>query len=544
MKKFFTFLLAALTAFSVFAAALCADAADGQGASYYIDSIDGSDETGDGLTPETAWKSVPVTECTLGAGDSVLFRRGGVYECALTVRNSRGTEDAPILIGAYGEGQKPVLTTNARTEALRLFDCSFVTVEGLEITAPNGGGIWIDALNAPSEGVTLRDLTIHNIQNYKVTSRDNLSAGAAEARACVMVKGLPARSLYPVNGFTVTGCEMYDCGNGISLWGAYDQSLGSPWGGDEFYDLAPVYNKNALIEDTYFHDMDAEAIIIGICDGALMTRCRAIDCCQGEGVDENGNVLYYTAAAWFWGSENSTIEYCEIAGQKNVGDGMTVDFDSWSNRCTYQYIYSHDNVRFMCNNAQTTPQVGNVVRYCLSVNDDKGRNKIASPHGEKNMLFYNNTIIGSRRFDFDDLSDSYFVNNIIVMKDGYQLNTDFDSYYKNGNTIANNCYYNCISGKLSGTKFNAPPGFSGEDASDVNSFTLSKDSPLIGAGYALDADDCAVDFFGNALESRNIGCYGGAGTDAQYKGENIFQRLIRFFRELFALIRNGLAGNN
>lgn len=190
MKKFFTFLLAALTAFSVFAAALCADAADGQGASYYIDSIDGSDETGDGLTPETAWKSVPVTECTLGTGDSVLFRRGGVYECTLTVRNSRGTEDAPILIGAYGEGQKPVLTTNARTETLRLFDCSFVTVEGLEITAPNGGGIWIDALNAPSEGIALRDLTIHDIQNYKVTSRDNLSAGAAEARACVPVCSL------------------------------------------------------------------------------------------------------------------------------------------------------------------------------------------------------------------------------------------------------------------------------------------------------------------------------------------------------------------
>lgn len=275
--------------------------------------------------------------------------------------NSCGTADAPITISAYGEGDQPLLTTDDNTEVLRLFDCSYVTVSDLEITAHNGGGIWIDAYNGESRGITLERLRIHDIQNYTVTSRDTLSEGAAAARACVMVKGLPTFSLHPVNDFTVRDCEMYDCGNGISLWGAIDYKKGNPFEGDELSKCGPVYNRNALIRDTYFHDMDAEAIVIGICDGALMTHCRVIDCCQGEGVDENGKILYYTAAAWFLGSENSTIEYCEIAGQKNVGDGMTVDFDSQSNHCTYQYIYSHDNVRFVVNNAKTTAQVGNVV---------------------------------------------------------------------------------------------------------------------------------------------------------------------------------------
>ena len=540
MKKLLSFLLCAALLACCAAPAAIARAA--QGVSYYIDSIDGSDATGDGLSPATAWKTVPVTECTLGAGDKVLFRRGGTYSCTLTVNNSRGTAEAPILITAYGEGDAPLLTTDAPTEVLRLFDCSYVTVSDLEITAPNGGGIWIDALTAPSESITLERLTIHHIQNHEMTARDNLSAGAAGARACVMVKGLPARSLYPVNGFTVRDCEMYDCGNGVSLWGAYDQSLGSPWGGDEFYDLAPVYNKNALIEETYFHDMDAEAVIIGICDGALMTHCRAIDCCQGEGVDENGEVLYFTAAAWFWGSENSTIEYCEIAGQKNVGDGMTVDFDSWSNRCTYQYIYSHDNTRFMCNNAQNSRQVGNVVRYCLSVNDDRGRNKLASGAGEENMLFYNNTIVGSQRFDLDNIYDSRFVNNIIVMQNGYRMNTDFNTYYRDGNVIRNNCCYNCVTDVQAGIKFNTVPGFSGADENDPASFTLSKDSPLIGAGITVPGDDCAADFFGNEIVSRNIGCYGGAGTDATYQRETVFAKLARFFRTLLDMLRNYFAG--
>lgn len=540
MKKIVSSLLALILVF-ICAAPVYAVSLP-QGTAYYIDSISGNDETGDGLSPETAWKTVPVTDIAPQAGDKILFRRGGRYECTLTMWYSSGTADSPIVISAYGEGEKPLLYTEKDTEVLRLFDCSYVTISDLEITAHNGGGIWINTATRMSECITLDNLTIHDIQNYKVTSRDLLHIGAAVARACVMVKGLPAFSLYPVNDLTITNCEMYDCGNGISLWGAYDESKGSPFNGDEFSDCGPVYNERALIKDCYFHDMDAEAVIIGICDGALMTHCRVIDCCQGEGVDEKGEILYFTAAAWFWGSENSTIEYCEIAGQKNVGDGMTVDFDSQSNHCTYQYIYSHDNVRFVVNNAKTSPQVGNVVRYCLSVNDNKGRNALTGGPGETGLQFYNNTIIGSQRFDIDNIFDSYFVNNIIVFQDGFRMNPELKPSSYSGSVIKNNCYYNCISGLITGTKYNTIPGFSGSDADDISSFTLSKDSPLIGTGYNLETDDCETDFFGNKITSSNIGCYGGAGTDAPYKRESVFKKIARFFRTLFYMLRNALEG--
>lgn len=540
MKKVICIVLCVILA--VISAAPMAYAAVPVGKAYYIDSINGSDETGDGLSPKTAWKTVPVTDVALQAGDQVLFRRGGTYECTLTMWNSSGTKDAPIKISAFGEGEKPLLYTDKNTEVLRLFDCSYVTVSDLEITAHNGGGIWINTASCASEGITLDNLTIHDIQNYKVTARDGLHAGAAVARACVMVKGLPASSLYPVNGLTVTNCEMYDCGNGISLWGAFDQSKGSPFNDDELKDCGPVYNERALIKDCYFHDMDAEAIIIGICDGALMTHCRAIDCCQGEGVDENGKILYFTAAAWFWGSENSTIEYCEIAGQKNVGDGMTVDFDSQSNHCTYQYIYSHDNVRFVVNNAKTSPQVGNVVRYCLSVNDGEGRNALTGGPGETGLMFYNNTIINSQRFDIDCLYDSYFVNNIIVFQDGFRMNPELNASSYKGSMIKNNCYYNCISVPFTGARFNTIPGFSGTDETDISSFMLSKDSPLIGKGYVLDTDDCTRDFFGKEITSCNIGCYGGEGTESPYKRENIFAKIARFFRTIFNMLKNLIEG--
>ncbi len=502
------------------------------GVTYYIDSISGSDE-GNGLSPETAWKSVPVSAATLSAGDSVLFRRGGRYACALTLENCIGTPDSPIRISAYGTGKMPVLYTDEATEVLRLFDCAYCVVSDLEITAPHGGGIWIDTLRRTSSGITLANLRMHDIQNTAAQNRDLLGAGAAVARACVMVKGLPARSRFAVNNLTIKDCEMYDCGNGVSDWGSWNDSE-TPWDVDTKPD--PVYNENHRIENCSMHDMDAEALIFGVCQNSVMTNCRCIDCCQGEGVDENGEILYFTAAAWFWGADHCTIEHCEIAGQKNVGDGMTVDFDSQSNYCTYQYIYSHDNVRFVCNNAKNVPQTGNVVRCCLSVNDDGGRNLIASSHGESGMQFYNNTIVNSQDFYLAYLTDSLFVNNIVTFREGYALRPDKCILPKYKNTFSRNCYSGTFPIPLTGAKFAETPGFAGNDITDPLSFRLSAQSPLLGAGADLKASGAETDFFSEPIRSKNIGCYGGVGVQSEFRRDAPLQRLRQAIRSFLLFL--------
>ncbi|MDY5934457.1 MAG: hypothetical protein SPJ31_04065, partial [Oscillospiraceae bacterium] len=180
---------------------------------YYIDSVSG-DDLNSGKTQSDAWKSTEnLKTLELDKGDSVLFKRGGEYFCELTL-SLAGSEDAPITIGAYGDedASLPHLYTENRAEVFRLFDCSYLIVENLEITAHNGGGIWIDAYNKTSVGITLQGLDMHDMQNYKVYGRDDFGNGAAASRACVMVKGLPAKSRYAVNDLTITDCEMYDCG--------------------------------------------------------------------------------------------------------------------------------------------------------------------------------------------------------------------------------------------------------------------------------------------------------------------------------------------
>lgn len=497
---------------------------------YYIDSIDGNDSNS-ALSPDDAVKTIYGLKFeSVNPGDKFLFRNGGIYEETIYITGWNGTKENPIIISSYGDGEKAVLRTDLPTEVITLVDCSYVTISDLDITAPNGGGIWINTINKTSEGITLDNIYFHDMPNGKVTGRSDCTNGAARARAAVMVKSFPQASRFPVNNLTISNCEVDNIANGFIIWGSWNEE-GNGWVENE-KDIDPVFNEGLLITDCYLHDMDAEAILIGICEGALVTNCRMIDTCQGEGLDENGEIQFFTAACWFWGSRNSTVQYCEIAGQKNYGDGMTVDFDSYSHGCTYQYIYSHDNMRFMCNNPNYSGHHGNTVRYCLSINDNGGRSTTAvGSAGEHELNFYNNTIINSAEFQLLNMYNAIVANNIFVMQDGATFAYDLDTAFR-GNRISNNCYYNVMTPLIDLTSFNTIPGFVSDDTDDILSFVLSEDSPLIGAGIEIEGAP-ETDFFGNEITSNNIGCYGGNGVDVPYQAETRLEKLFRMIKNVF-----------
>ena len=114
MKKLLTVILVVMITLGMMPFAFAA------GTTYYIDSISGNDEN-NGLSEANAWKTVDnIKLLTLGAGDKVLFKSGGKYDCALTLTCS-GTHDNPIVISSYGEGEKPHLNTDARDAVMKLF---------------------------------------------------------------------------------------------------------------------------------------------------------------------------------------------------------------------------------------------------------------------------------------------------------------------------------------------------------------------------------------------------------------------------------------
>lgn len=74
------------------------------GNTYYIDSVSGNDLSL-GTSEAQAWKTTAnIASLALQAGDRLLFKRDGIYDCTLSLTCS-GTRENPIVISAYGTGK-------------------------------------------------------------------------------------------------------------------------------------------------------------------------------------------------------------------------------------------------------------------------------------------------------------------------------------------------------------------------------------------------------------------------------------------------------
>lgn len=78
---------------------------------YYVSNA-GSDSN-DGTTTSTTWATLDkVNGTSFAPGDSVLFRRGDIWIGALRASSS-GTSGRPIIYGAYGAGDQPIISCSS-----------------------------------------------------------------------------------------------------------------------------------------------------------------------------------------------------------------------------------------------------------------------------------------------------------------------------------------------------------------------------------------------------------------------------------------------
>lgn len=76
---------------------------------YYVSSLNGNDSN-DGLSPKTPWRTLErVNSHQFKPGEFILFEKGTEYFGRIEVRHS-GLDGLPITYGAYGEGEKPVIS--------------------------------------------------------------------------------------------------------------------------------------------------------------------------------------------------------------------------------------------------------------------------------------------------------------------------------------------------------------------------------------------------------------------------------------------------
>jgi hypothetical protein len=113
-------------------------AAHAAGATTYYVSPAGSDSNA-GTSPATAIQSLGrASGLQLNPGDQVLLERGATFSGKLAVWTS-GTAGAPITIGAYGSGNKPVVTGDCLE-----IGASYITMTDFTVSNCTVAGIWTD----------------------------------------------------------------------------------------------------------------------------------------------------------------------------------------------------------------------------------------------------------------------------------------------------------------------------------------------------------------------------------------------------------------
>ncbi|HLW33737.1 MAG TPA: right-handed parallel beta-helix repeat-containing protein, partial [Aequorivita sp.] len=168
-----------------------------QAATYYFSHSIGDDSRSamQAQNPSTPWKSIEKLNSvfkSLQPGDVVLFKRGETYYGSIKMSKS-GAQGRPITLGAYGSGDKPIITSLVAAE-------KWTNVGGgiYEFSHPSfGSSLNIVLLNnkiqemgrfpnsdAPYDGYLTIESTngSNSISNNKISSLSNLKGGEVVIR--------------------------------------------------------------------------------------------------------------------------------------------------------------------------------------------------------------------------------------------------------------------------------------------------------------------------------------------------------------------------
>lgn len=209
---------------------LAAKPAGAAGATYYVDSVSGSDSN-NGTSTSTPWKTLAkVNGASFSAGDSILFKSGSAWTGTLSPGSS-GSSAGRITFGKYGTGADPIINGGGAEEAIKLFNVQYVTVQNLEITNDSAtvakrhgilvAGQGVGTLNS----IYLNNLNIHNVKGIsdRDASPENMYYNAAIY--ITVWDGAPGSALSRFNDLRIENNQIHD----ISTIGIYSNGTGTQY---------------------------------------------------------------------------------------------------------------------------------------------------------------------------------------------------------------------------------------------------------------------------------------------------------------------------
>ena len=142
------------------------------GTAYYIDCEKG-DDSSTGISSSKAWGSVnKVNQTIFQPGDGIFFKRGTVCQGSLIPQGS-GSEGHPIIMGAYGRGELPIIDGGDNPEVVKLVGQEFWEIQDIETTGGTKFGVLISGQEGVEElhHIRLTNLVVHDVWGQPFTDK-------------------------------------------------------------------------------------------------------------------------------------------------------------------------------------------------------------------------------------------------------------------------------------------------------------------------------------------------------------------------------------
>jgi hypothetical protein len=367
---------------------------------YYIDGIHGSDKN-----PGTVKKPIKtISELNLRLKDkaaNINFAGGQVFDGLLILENIIDPSGKPIKIKSYGNGRAVI--NGGNTEALKIENCR---------------NIWVLDLNLKGSG----------------RKKGNVTNGLSMIRSSFC----RAENI-AVSGFQKSGIDLYNCTEtrvrkviaidngfcGINI-------MGSARNLSKKIFIVDCKAENNPGDPSNLSNHSGNGILVGVSDSVTIDHCSATN--NGWDMPRQGNG---PVGIWAWESDHVTIQYCISYRNKTsekAKDGGGFDLDGGVTNSVIQYCLSYENQGAgygLFQYAGASYWSGNIVRYCVSINDaltTEGAGSIFIWNGSDkidqltNCMIYNNVIYnsGAPLISYENSSkhrDFIFCNNIFLGSD-------------------------------------------------------------------------------------------------------------------------------
>lgn len=504
-----------------------------KGIFFSSDAADG----GDG-TIESPYNTLDVISLlNIVPGTHIYIEKDSKFLGSLSLVNIHGTEDEPVVVTSYGEGDKPIIDGNdlKGKGVVYIKNSDNLVVQNLEITDSanteadrRGVLIVCDNNNNTNEIVTYKNISLKNLYIHDINGfRDAENSGMAMwSKITGGIHVWSTDGLGRVDGLDISGCQITEVSNvGIATWYKVTQNgsnvsakMVSPYTA-EFEDYAHL---NVHIDGNEISHIGKNAIFVRNLFGGLIEYNVVHDTAK---YCVSGNTIVTRSV------DGTVIQYNE--GYRNLArvreedgklqDGCMLDADLDSKYTVWQYNYSHDNSFGLFLNCTEGNDVA-IVRYNLSVNDKGNKGIIYINYAAAGIYVYNNTIITSYDTEYIIQSNgsgriSYFYNNLIYNRSDKakfgisggcnmtaENNLIFNEY---GSSIADMQYFVSLN---KGGIYDTDPLFVGylqEDSvlgiQNQGAYMLDSNSPALGVGKEVAV---VKDFFGNDYK-KSIGFYCG-----------------------------------